>query len=110
MQQIETRFDDVISTLEDSEYIKDEIAAEISKYRDTIDESIAICVTGLCRAGKSAFINSLIGYEILPSSSDPTTAKMFKITCSDTYSISFEVSGQAITVSFSNDEYTVLSV
>lgn len=107
MQQIETRFDDVISTLEDSEYIKDEIAAEISKYRDTIDESIAICVTGLCSAGKSAFINSLIGYEILPSSSDPTTAKMFKITCSDTYSISFEVSGQAITVSFSNDEYTV---
>ena len=46
MKQIETRFDEVISTLEDSEYTKDEITAEIGKYRDTIDESIAICVTG----------------------------------------------------------------
>ena len=107
MKQIETRFDEVISTLEDSEYTKDEITAEIGKYRDTIDESIAICVTGLCSAGKSAFINSLIGYEILPSSSDPTTAKMFKITCSDAYSVSFEINGQTITVSFNDDGYTV---
>lgn len=107
MQRIETRFDDVVSTLENSEYIKDEIAAEISKYKDTIEESIAICVTGLCSSGKSAFINSLIGYEILPSSSDPTTAKMFKISCGDTYLISFEVSEQNITISFSGDDYTV---
>lgn len=107
MSQIETRFDEVISTLENSEYIKEEISSEISKYRDTIDESIAICVTGLCSAGKSAFINSLIGYEVLPSSSDPTTAKMFKITCSNTFSISFETHGQAITIIFSNGEYTL---
>lgn len=107
MQQIEKRFDDVISTLEDSEYIKDEIAAEISKYRDTIDESIAICVTGLCNAGKSAFINSLIGYEILPSSTDPETAKMFKITCSDTYSVSFEINAETISISFSGNSYIV---
>lgn len=106
MKQIETRFDDVISTLENSEYVKDEIAAEISKYRDTIDESIAICITGLCSAGKSAFINSLIGYEILPSSSDPTTAKVFKITCSDTYSVSFELNGDTIFIGFSENSYT----
>ena len=101
MGQIEDRFADVISTLENSEYEEEDISAEIGKYKDTIDESIAICITGLCSAGKSAFINSLIGYEILPSSSDPTTAKMSKITCSDnSYHISFETNDEVVDIIF----------
>ena len=58
---------------------------------------------------KSAFINSLIGEEILPSGSDPTTAKVFRIYCSDSYSVSFEIDGTPCTISF-GDEISIKGV
>ena len=40
---------------------------------------IPICVFGNYSAGKSTFINALIGREVLPSGGDPVTAKIYKI-------------------------------
>ena len=52
---------------------------EINRFKDISRPEIPICIMGLYSAGKSAFINSLIGKEILPSASDPTTAKNYRI-------------------------------
>ena len=63
-----------------NKYPNSEITESLKKYNDTVRETIPICVMGLYSAGKSAFINALLGVELLPSASDPTTAKTFKIT------------------------------
>lgn len=58
---------------------------QIKKYEDVMSDTIPICVMGLYSTGKSAFINSLLGVEILPSADDPTTAKTFKISIGPKY-------------------------
>lgn len=66
---------------------------KIKNFTDTMSDTIPICVMGLYSTGKSAFINSLLGVEILPSADDPTTAKTFKISVGaniSDYTISFE--------------------
>lgn len=66
---------------------------KIKNFTDTMSDTIPICVMGLYSTGKSAFINSLLGVEILPSADDPTTAKTFKISVGEKikdYTISFE--------------------
>ena len=59
MDEIKDRFSKVRSTLE--EYQEESIIELIRKYEDTVKPSVSLCVLGLYSAGKSAFINSLIG-------------------------------------------------
>lgn len=60
-------------------YRTGETSKEIENCLDVFKTTIPICVMGLYSVGKSAFINAIIGREILPSASDPTTAKVYKI-------------------------------
>lgn len=60
-----------------------EVEKDLNKVSDALDDIIPICVFGNYSAGKSTFINSLIGHEILPSGGDPVTAKIYKIELSD---------------------------
>ena len=60
-----------------------EVEKDFNKVSDALDDIIPICVFGNYSAGKSTFINSLIGHEILPSGGDPVTAKIYKIELSD---------------------------
>ena len=48
-------------------------------FNEIISNEIPICVIGTYSTGKSAFINALIGEEILPSSVNPSTAKNVKV-------------------------------
>lgn len=66
-----------------SESNKDEIENNLNKFLDTASEVIPLCILGNYSAGKSTFINALIGSEILPSGDEPLTAKVFKITQAD---------------------------
>lgn len=59
-----------------------EIKKDLNKVSDAMKDIIPICVFGNYSAGKSTFINALIGSEVLPSSGDPVTAKVYKIKCS----------------------------
>ena len=61
----------------------EEVKGNLDKIADALDDIIPICVFGNYSAGKSTFINSLIGHEILPSGGDPVTAKIYKISISD---------------------------
>lgn len=58
---------------------EEDIIKNLYKVKDALDDIIPICVFGNYSAGKSTFINALIGREVLPSGGDPVTAKAFKI-------------------------------
>ena len=59
------------------------VEKDLNKVSDALDDIIPICVFGNYSAGKSTFIDSLIGHEILPSGAKPVTAKIYKIELSD---------------------------
>ena len=46
---------------------KEKVAHELKKFYDVSSDLIPLCVLGNCSAGKSTFINALIGYELLPN-------------------------------------------
>lgn len=94
MSQIEASFNRLKNYFK--EYPDQKTEAFIAKYTDAVKPTIAICVMGLYSSGKSAFINSIIGQEILPSASDPATAKIYKICNSKRNEIIFR---------YQNDEY-----
>ena len=59
--------------------VYDKIKRELEKYTDVSNDVIPVCVLGNYSSGKSTFINSLIGSEILPSGAEPLTAKIYKM-------------------------------
>lgn len=62
-----------------SENNRVEVEKNLDKFSDVTNEVIPLCIMGNYSAGKSTFINALIGNEILPSGDEPVTAKVFKI-------------------------------
>ena len=103
LPKIMGRFDSVKSTLD--EYSEDEIAKLVLKYNDAVKPSISLCVMGLYSAGKSAFINGIIGEEVLPSDSDPYTAKVYKIYCDKKYQIRFRFDENECILTFEGNTY-----
>ena len=94
---------------EDDNCNKEEIEREIAKFTDASDDLIPICIIGNYSTGKSTFINALIGYELLPSSDEPTTAKIYRITrseCDHSAVIRFEYRDTPVKISVSDTSYT----
>lgn len=58
---------------------KEKVESDLEKYADASNDIVPICVIGNYSAGKSTFINALIGNEILPSGDKAVTARIFKI-------------------------------
>lgn len=91
---------------------KAKIKRELEKFSDASNDVIPICVIGNYSSGKSTFINALIGYELLPSSDEPTTAKIYKISQSkhpDRATIKFEYGYKSARIRFSADSYKFLT-
>lgn len=55
------------------------VSDQIDKFTDVSSDIIPLCVLGNYSAGKSTFINALIGMEILPNGDEPVTARVFQI-------------------------------
>ena len=55
------------------------IQKDLDRFSEASDDVVPICVLGNYSSGKSTFINALIGYEILPSGTDPVTVRVYKI-------------------------------
>ena len=94
--------------------IKDdaEITHNLLKVSDALEDIIPICIFGNYSAGKSTFINSLIGYEILPSGGDPVTAKIYEIKRSkqpDRARVSFSYMEEKYKLLFDNCECRIVS-
>lgn len=66
-----------------AEIYRRQIKEEIDNIREKIDSlkdnSVNLCFTGVYSAGKSALINAILGYKILPEDIKSETAKMFRI-------------------------------
>lgn len=88
---------------------KEKIKRELAKFYDVSSDLIPLCVLGTYSAGKSTFINALIGHEILPSGDMPVTAKVFQIMRSkqrDRAHVSFNIGEEAVTLKFDSDGIT----
>ena len=105
MPEINRIFSDIKESFK--EYPDDDISAEIMKFNETVKPVVSICVMGLYSSGKSAFINSLLGAEILPSASDPMTAKNYKINSSNAYKVRFLYDNQRIEIKFKGKKITI---
>ena len=91
---------------------KEKIRRELEKFSDASNDVIPICVIGNYSSGKSTFINALIGYELLPSSDEPTTAKIYKISQSkypDRAAVKFEYDFKSVCIRFDADSSTFLT-
>lgn len=80
-EQIEKEFEPYIARENDI------IGCAVLKFRETVKPEIPVCVIGNYSVGKSAFINALIGREVLPSKNKASTAKNVIIRNSDDYSV-----------------------
>ncbi len=58
---------------------REKIQRDLTRFSDASSDVVPICVMGNYSAGKSTFINSLIGSEILPSGNESVTAKIYEI-------------------------------
>lgn len=88
--------------------IYEKIRNELEKYSDVTNDVIPICVLGNYSAGKSSFINALIGSEILPSGAEPVTAKIYKIKQSeypDRASVTLKFDNQDVRLKFDNGSF-----
>lgn len=61
------------------DYKNGEIGKRIARFERTISDQVPVCVMGMYSTGKSAFINALIGDEILPSKVNASTAKNVRV-------------------------------
>lgn len=64
------------------------LGKKVIKFTETVKPEIPVCVIGNYSVGKSAFINALIGREILPSKLKACTAKNVIVRNDTSYSIS----------------------
>ncbi len=77
--RISDEFNDYLPNNPKYDASEDSIGNRIIKFNEIISNEIPICIIGNYSVGKSAFINALIGSEILPSKVDPSTAKNVKV-------------------------------
>lgn len=103
MPEIESIFSEVENYFK--EYPDADTEAAISKYRKAVRPEIALCIMGLYSSGKSAFINSLLGKELLPSDSDPATAKVYKIEEGSKFEICFDFMDEEYLIEYSGNKW-----
>lgn len=83
--ETELKDSEILSTF----YLRKE---EFEKKRKQLNANdINLCLVGTYSAGKSTFINTLIGKRILPESINSETAKMFRIQTAEHPSVSFKM-------------------
>ncbi len=104
---IEDEFKNLRTVIEKRYKVKNnEIKAEIEKFEKTISDEIPLVVMGTYSSGKSAFINALIGYEILPSGIRTTTSRIHRIKKSskrDTGKVSFKYNDDNVSIIFDKE-------
>ncbi len=95
-------FNDVKPLVNESS-VSSEVANQIDKFTDVSSDIIPLCVMGNYSAGKSTFINALVGMEILPNGDEPVTARVFQIKRSkdrDRATIKFDCGDKTFTLRF----------
>ncbi len=87
------------------------IDVELRKFSDASKDTVPICVLGNYSAGKSTFINALIGTEVLPSGDEPITAKIYQISrsvSSDRASVELEYETDKFRINFRDNDNDII--
>ncbi len=79
LPEIKEEFKGIESLLQESFSEDSTIKRDYDKFIDASSDVIPLCVLGNYSAGKSTFINALIGHELLPNGDEPVTAKVYQI-------------------------------
>lgn len=79
LPKIRTIFKQLEPLVEHCVINKEEVGKEMQKFTEASNDYIPVVVLGNYSSGKSTFINSLLGSEVLPSGDEPVTAKIYKI-------------------------------
>lgn len=77
------------------------------KVKNMDDSNVNLCFAGVYSSGKSALINALIGYRILPESIKSATAKMFRISSparGESVQVSFLIDNIAAKLEWNDDD------
>lgn len=93
--------------------VKDDVAVirNLTKVSDALDDIIPICVFGNYSAGKSTFINALIGSEVLTCGGTVVTAKIYRIERSsheDRARIKFTFRDKEVELFFENTTFRIM--
>ncbi len=107
LPEVKKLFQEMNSLIMQSVSNQEIIEKELNRFTDASSDIVPICVFGNYSTGKSTFINALVGNEILPSGTEPITAKIYKITRSkyqDRALVKCQYKNQNITVIFTNIE------
>lgn len=109
-EKIKETFETVNPVIKQIMQDDEDVKKGINKVSKALDDVIPLCVFGNYSAGKSTFINALTGVEILPSGSDPVTAKIYEIKKSkhpDQAEITFEFHNERIKLTIEGKELIV---
>ncbi len=79
LPEIKSLLKEIRPLVDDAVVERKAIRDSLEKFLDVSSDLIPLCVLGNYSAGKSTFINALIGHELLPSGDEPVTAKVFQI-------------------------------
>ena len=87
---------------------QEEVNENLAKFSETASNRVPLVVIGNYSGGKSTFINALIGKDILSSSEQPLTAKIYRILDlkeEGKARIAFQYLGEDVEIEFSEDGY-----
>lgn len=86
-----------------------EVSKDLSRFSETASNRVPLVVIGNYSGGKSTFINALIGKDILSSSEQPLTAKIYRIRDLKEEGkavISFQYLGEDVEITFTEKGYS----
>ena len=108
-EHLSTLISDSIADSDEEE--KNQTRNQLKKFSESSADVVPICILGNYSAGKSTFINALIGGEVLPSGDEPITAKIYQIKRSpskDRAEIELEYEDERFKILFKNDSNEIL--
>lgn len=106
--EVKSKIDTIFKNIENeiNSHIQNDIN-DIENYKKVSNPAVPICVIGTYSAGKSSFINSLLGFELLPSAGKRLTSRIYKIStsCENTVNkISYQINDEHRSIKFEVSE------
>ncbi|MCR5049283.1 MAG: dynamin family protein [Saccharofermentans sp.] len=109
LPKVAETFNSMSALIDESISSQPEVKNNLSKFSETASNRVPLVVIGNYSGGKSTFINALIGRDILSSSEQPLTAKIYRILDlkeDGRARIMFQYLGNDVEIDFNETGYT----
>ena len=110
LPKVAETFNNMSALIDESISAQPEVKNNLSKFSETASNRVPLVVIGNYSGGKSTFINALIGRDILSSSEQPLTAKIYRILDlkeDGRARIIFQYLGKDVEIDFDESGYTL---